>query len=140
MQRTLAMIKPDAVRKQALGPILTTIAEAGLTLRAMKLIRLTAHEAEGFYAVHQERPFFAALCAYMSSGPIVAMVLEGDTAIDTWRKLMGPTDSRKAASDTIRGRFGTDIEQNAVHGSDAEATAAYEMGYLFSGRELRALE
>jgi nucleoside-diphosphate kinase len=140
VQRTLAMIKPDAVRKQAIGPILAAINEAGLSIVACKMLRLTPAEAGGFYAVHQARPFYADLCAYMSSGKIVALVLEGEGAIDRWRKLMGPTDSRKAPPETIRGRFGTDIEQNAVHGSDADATAAFEIAFHFSGRELEALK
>jgi nucleoside-diphosphate kinase len=139
MERTYAMIKPDAVAKGAVGPILTTIHEAGLRVVALKMLRLTQAQAEGFYAVHRERPFFPELTTWMASGPVVAMILEGAGAVAKWRDLMGPTDATKAPKDTIRGRFGTTIQNNAVHGSDAAETAAFEMGFLFSGAELAAL-
>ncbi|MDY0003113.1 MAG: nucleoside-diphosphate kinase [Polyangia bacterium] len=140
MERTYAMIKPDAVEKGAVGPILTAITEAGLKVVALKMTRLTKAQAEGFYGVHRERPFFAELTTWMASGPVVAMILEGEGAIARWRELMGPTDATKAPKDTIRGRFGTSIQTNAVHGSDALETAAFEMSFLFSGAELAALE
>ncbi|MGH6960290.1 MAG: nucleoside-diphosphate kinase, partial [Dongiaceae bacterium] len=117
-ERTLCMVKPDAVARRACGAILQAIEESGLRIVALKSLKLSRAQAEGFYAVHRERPFFAALVEFMTSGPIVAAVLEGDGAIARWRDLMGPTDSKKAASGTIRHRFGTDIENNAVHGSD----------------------
>lgn len=139
-ERTYAMIKPDAVEKGAVGPILATIAEAGLRLVALKMTRLTKAQAEGFYGVHRARPFFAELTTWMASGPVVAMILEGEGAIGKWRDLMGPTDATKAPKHTIRGRFGTTIQANAVHGSDAAETAAFEMSFLFSGAELAALE
>jgi len=139
MERTLGLIKPDAVAKQAFGPILSAVTEAGLKILAVKSIRLSHLEAAGFYAVHKDRPFFGELVEYMTSGPIAAMVLEGDNAIGRWRDLMGPTDATKAPPETIRGRFGTSLQNNAVHGSDAPETAAFEIGYLFAGKELRAL-
>jgi len=139
MERTLGLIKPDATAKQAHGPILTAIVEAGLKIVAVRSMRLSHIAAAGFYAVHAERPFFGELVEYMTSGPIVAMVLEGDDAIKKWRDLMGPTDATKAGPETLRGRFGTSLQNNAVHGSDAPETAAFEIGYLFSGRDLRGL-
>lgn len=139
-ERTYAMIKPDAVAKGAVGPILTTIAEAGLRLVALKMTRLTQAQAEGFYGVHRARPFFPELTTWMASGPVVAMILEGEGAIAKWRDLMGPTDATKAPKNTIRGRFGSTIQANAVHGSDAAETAAFEMSFLFSGAELAALD
>jgi nucleoside-diphosphate kinase len=140
MERTYAMIKPDAVKKGAIGPILTTISESGLRVVALKMMRLTKAQAEGFYAVHRERPFFGELTTWMASGPVVGMILEGENAIARWRDLMGPTDATQAPADTIRGRFGTTIQENAVHGSDATDTAAFEMGFIFSGAELAALQ
>jgi nucleoside-diphosphate kinase len=140
MERTYAMIKPDAVKKGAIGPILTTISESGLRVVALKMMRLTKAQAEGFYAVHRERPFFGELTTWMASGPVVGMILEGENAIARWRDLMGPTDATQAPANTIRGRFGTTIQENAVHGSDATDTAAFEMGFIFSGAELAALQ
>ncbi len=140
MERTYAMIKPDAVKKGAIGPILTTISESGLRVAALKMMRLTQAQAEGFYAVHRERPFFEELTTWMASGPVVGMILEGENAIARWRDLMGPTDATQAPADTIRGRFGTTIQNNAVHGSDATDTAEFEMGFIFSGAELAALQ
>jgi nucleoside-diphosphate kinase len=139
MERTYAMIKPDAVEQNAIGPILSSITEAGLRVVALKMMRLTKAQAEGFYAVHRERPFFAELTTWMASGPVVGMILEGENAIARWRELMGPTDATQAPPDTIRGRFGSTIQANAVHGSDATDTAAFEMGFIFSGAELAAL-
>ena len=139
MQRTFAIIKPDACAAGHQGAILAAIQESGLRLVAIKALRLTTAQAEGFYNVHSARPFFRGLVDFMTSGPVVAMILEGEDAIARWRGLMGPTDSKKAAKDTMRGRFGTDIERNATHGSDAPDTAAYEMGFFFSGLDLAGL-
>lgn len=135
-QRTLAIIKPDAVAKGAMGAIISRIEEAGLTIIAAKLVQLTKPEAEGFYAVHADKPFFGTLCAFMTQGPCLAMVLEGEDAIQRWRDLMGATDFRNAAPTTIRADFASSIEANAVHGSDAPETAAFEIPYFFSTREL----
>ena len=136
MQRTLALIKPDAVSAGHIGEIVRTIQESGLRILALKMLRWTPAQAEGFYHVHKDKPFFQDLVRFMSSGPFVAMVLEGEDAISRWRDLMGPTDSTKAPKDTIRGRFGTNIERNAVHGSDGTDTAAFEISYCFAGMEL----
>jgi len=135
-QRTLAIIKPDAVAKNAIGAIISRIEQAGLKVVAAKLVRLTKPEAEGFYAVHQDKPFFDSLCAFMTQGPCLPMVLEGDNAIQRWRDLMGATDFRKAAPGTIRADFASSIEANAAHGSDAPETAAFEIPYFFNAREL----
>ena len=140
MERTYAMIKPDAVAKGAIGPILATINGSGLKIVALKMFRLTQAQAEAFYGVHRERPFYGELTQWMASGPVVGMILEGDNAIQRWRDLMGPTDATKAPPETIRGRFGTTMQNNAVHGSDATDTAAFEMGFIFAGAELAALE
>jgi nucleoside-diphosphate kinase len=136
MERTFAIIKPDAVRARHAGRILARIEEAGFTVRAMRLTHLTQREAEGFYAVHRERPFFASLTAFMSSGPCIVMALEAADAIARWRKLMGATDPAKADAGTLRKEFGASIENNATHGSDAPETAAFELGYFFRGMEL----
>ena len=135
MERTFAIIKPDAVAAHYTGRILQRIEEAGFTIRAMRLVRLTQAEAEGFYAVHKERPFFASLTRFMSSGPCVVMALEAPDAIKKWRTLMGATDPAKADANTLRKDFGASIENNATHGSDAPDTAAYEIGYFFAGVE-----
>ncbi len=139
MQRTFAIIKPDAVTSGHQGGILSKIQEAGLRVVALKTVRLSQTQAEGFYAVHKARPFFGSLVTFMTEGPVVAMILEGDGAIAKWRDLMGPTDATKAPKHTLRGTYGTSIERNATHGSDAEDTAAYEMGFFFSGLELAGL-
>ncbi len=136
MERTFAIIKPDAVAAQHTGRILQRIEEAGFTIRAMRLTRLTQSEAEGFYAVHKERPFFAGLTKFMSSGPCVVLALEGADAIKKWRALMGATDPAKADPGTLRKDFGKSIDNNATHGSDAPETAAFELGYFFRGMEL----
>jgi nucleoside-diphosphate kinase len=136
MERTFAIIKPDATAKQYTGRILQRIEEAGFQIRAMKTMRLTQGEAEGFYAVHKDRPFFKGLTEFMSSGPIVAMVLEAPDAIKKWRTLMGATDPAKADAGTIRKEFASSIGENATHGSDAPETAAFEIGYFFAGKEL----
>lgn len=139
MQRTFAIIKPDAVTSGHQGGILSKIQEAGLRVVALKSIRLSQAQAEGFYDVHRARPFFGSLVTFMTEGPVVAMILEGDNAIQKWRDLMGPTDATKAPKNTLRGTYGTSIERNATHGSDAPETAAYEMGFFFSGLELAGL-
>jgi nucleoside-diphosphate kinase len=136
MQRTFAIIKPDAVEKRLVGQILARIEGAGFTIRAMRLQHLTRREAEGFYAVHRERPFFAGLTEFMSSGPSVLLALDAPDAIAKWRTLMGATDPAKADAGTIRKAFGSSIERNATHGSDAPDTAAFEVGYFFRGLEL----
>jgi nucleoside-diphosphate kinase len=136
MERTLAIIKPDAVEKQFTGPIIQRIEAAGFRIRAMRRVQLSRAEAEGFYAVHRERPFFSGLTAFMSSGPAIVMVLEADGAIRQWRDLMGATDPSKAPAGSIRADFGSNIERNATHGSDAPETAAFETGYFFAGIEL----
>lgn len=136
MERTLAIIKPDATAGRLTGRILQRVEEAGFQIRAMKMTRLTQGEAEGFYAVHRERPFFKGLTEFMSSGPIVALVLEAPDAIKKWRTLMGATDPAKAEPGTIRKEFASSIGENATHGSDAPETAAFEIGYFFSGIEL----
>jgi nucleoside-diphosphate kinase len=136
MERTFAIIKPDAVESRLTGKILARIEEAGFTIRAMRLHHLTKREAEGFYAVHRARPFFGGLTDFMSSGPCVLLALEAPDAILKWRGAMGPTDPGKAEPGTLRRDFGTSIERNATHGSDAPETAAFELGYFFRGMEL----
>ena len=136
MERTFAIIKPDAVERRLAGRILVRIEEAGFTVRAMRLHHLTKKEAEGFYAVHRERPFFGGLTDFMSSGPCVLLALEAPDAIKKWRALMGATDPAKADAGTLRKEFGSSIERNATHGSDAPDTAAFELGYFFRGMEM----
>jgi nucleoside-diphosphate kinase len=136
MERTLAIIKPDAVKRRVAGRIIDRIEAAGFQIRAMRQVRLTKREAEGFYAVHRERGFFASLTEFMSSGPAVVMVLEAPDAIKKWRTMMGATDPSKADAGTLRKEFAESIERNATHGSDAPETAAYEIGYFFAGVEL----
>jgi len=136
MERTLAIIKPDAVRRRVVGKIVGRIEGAGFRIVALRQARLTKAEAEGFYAVHRGKPFFPGLTDFMSSGPVVLMVLESASAIKAWRDLMGATDPAKAAEGTLRREFGTDIGSNATHGSDAPETAAFEIGYFFRGMEL----
>jgi nucleoside-diphosphate kinase len=136
MERTFAIIKPDAVQRRLTGKILARIEEAGFTVCAMRLQHLTKKEAEGFYAVHRERPFFGELTEFMSSGPCVLLALESPDAIRKWRDTMGATDPAKAAPGTLRKDFGESIGRNATHGSDAPETAAFELGYFFRGMEL----
>ncbi len=138
MEITLAIIKPDAVGRRLTGRILARIEEAGFQIRAMRLVRLSAEEAGGFYAVHRGKPFFPGLLAFMSSGPIVVLALEAPDAIRRWRDLMGATDPAKAAEGTLRREFGRSMTENATHGSDAPETAAFEVGYFFRGVELVA--
>lgn len=136
IERTFAMIKPDAVSRGQQGEILARIHKAGFTIVAIKSLRLTKEEAGGFYAVHRERPFFAELTDFMSSGKIFAMVLEAENGIAKWRDTMGATDPKKAAPGTIRHDLGTSIGTNCTHGSDAPETAAFEIGYFFPGVQL----
>lgn len=136
MERTLGIIKPDAVGRRLAGKILARIEEAGFRIGAMRLQHLTKQEAEGFYAVHRERPFFGGLTDFMSSGPCVLLALEAPDAIGKWRSLMGATDPAKADPGTLRKEFGSSIERNATHGSDAPETAAFELGYFFRGMEM----
>ena len=135
-ERTFAIIKPDAVKARKAGRILARIEDAGFAVRAMRLVHLTRKEAEGFYAVHRERPFFASLTDFMSSGPCIVMALEAPDAIKKWRTLMGATDPGKADAGTLRKEFGASIEHNATHGSDAPETASFELGYFFRGMEI----
>lgn len=136
MERTFAIIKPDAVAARFTGRILQLIEAEGFQIRAMRLINLSKADAEGFYAVHRERPFFSSLTTFMSSGPAVVLALDAPDAIRKWRTLMGATDPAKAEPNTLRKEFGRSIENNATHGSDAPETAAFELGYFFSGMEL----
>jgi len=136
MERTLAIIKPDAMHRRLAGDIIKRIEASGLEIRALKLMRLTLAQAGAFYEVHRARPFYSSLCEYMSSGPVLIAVLTGEGAIARWRDLMGATDPAKAAAGTIRKDFGENIEQNAVHGSDAPETAAHEISFFFSALEI----
>lgn len=136
MERTFAIIKPDAVKKGHAGRILARIEESGFSVCALRMIRMSKREAEGFYDVHKERPFFGGLTDFMSSGTCIVMCLEAPDAIKKWRDLMGATDPAKAAEGTLRKEFGASIDHNATHGSDAPETAAFELGYFFRGMEL----
>ena len=135
-ERTLFIVKPDAVEKHVVGKVLAMIEGGGLVPVAGRFTSLAPGDAERFYAVHRERPFFADLVKFMSSGPVFVGVAEGDNAIARWRELMGPTDSKKAPKGTVRGEFGTDVERNAAHGSDAVATARAEIAFFFPGLDL----
>jgi nucleoside-diphosphate kinase len=139
IERTLSIIKPDAVAKNAIGRVIALLEEGGLRVIAQKMVRLTPEQAGEFYAVHRERPFYRSLCAFMTEGPVVVQVLEGENAIAKNREVMGATDPAKAAPRTIRAELGSNIERNAVHGSDAPETAAVEVSFFFSGAELAAL-
>lgn len=136
IERTLAIIKPDAIRKGCIGEILKMIEEGNFKILAMKMLNLTKKQAEGFYYVHREKFFFHSLVEFMTSGSVVVLLLEGENAIENLRNLMGPTDSKKAPSTTIRGKFGVDIEKNAIHGSDSPQSASFEISYMFSGMEI----
>ena len=136
LQRTLSIIKPDAVEKNATGDIINTLLQNGFRILGMKMLHINKPQAEGFYAVHVHRPFFESLTNFMSSGPIVVMVLEKENAIADYRALMGSTDPAKADEGTIRRKWAANIEKNAVHGSDAEDTARFELSYFFAGYEL----
>ena len=135
-QRTLSIVKPDGVKKGVIGEVIRRFEKEGIRVVAMKMLHLTKKRAEGFYAVHRERPFFASLTDFMSSGPIVVMVLEGDDVIARNRTIMGATDPKKADKGTIRADFAGSIEQNIVHGSDAPETATTEIRYFFSEMEI----
>jgi nucleoside-diphosphate kinase len=135
-ERTLAIVKPDAVAKGVTGRIISRIEQAGFRIVAAKLIHMSFDEAAGFYAVHRERPFFRSLCEFMTQGPCVPLVLEGERVIQRWREIMGATDPRKAAPGTIRAEMAASIEANAVHGSDSPESAAYEIPYFFSSFEI----
>jgi len=135
-ERTLAIIKPDAVERRVAGRIIQRIEDEGFQIRAMRRVHLSKRDAEGFYAVHRERPFFGSLTEFMSSGPAFVVVLEAPDAIKKWRTLMGATDPAKADPGTLRKEFASSIEKNATHGSDAPETAAYEIGYFFAGVDL----
>jgi len=139
IERTFAIVKPDATAKPGVtGEILRRVEEAGLRIIACKRLQLTEQMAKGFYAVHKERPFYGELVTFMTEGPVTALCLEGEGAIGKWRDLMGPTNSSEAPAGTIRGDFGTDIERNASHGSDAPETARVEISFFFNASEITA--
>lgn len=138
MERTLAIVKPDGVAARQIGRVVSRIEAEGFRIAALRLMKLSRAEAEGFYAVHRERPFFSDLTAFMSSGPIVVMALEREGAIARWREVMGATDPAKAAAGTLRKELASNIEKNVVHGSDAPETAAVEIGYFFPGVEFHS--
>jgi nucleoside-diphosphate kinase len=136
MERTLSIIKPDCVARCIIGEVIKKLEDNKIKIIAMKMLRMTKVQAESFYAVHKERPFFESLTDFMTSGPVVAMVLEGENVIDKYRELMGATDCKEAAEGTIRKDFATDIEKNVVHGSDSPETADFEIGYFFNSFEI----
>ena len=138
MERTFSIVKPDAVKANKIGEVVAMLEAAGLRIVAQRMLWLTTEQAKAFYAVHRERPFFNDLVKFMTMGPVVVQVLEGENAVAKNREVMGATDSRKAAPGTIRAKLGTDIEKNAVHGSDAADTARQEIAFFFSGAELAA--
>jgi nucleoside-diphosphate kinase len=138
VERTLVIVKPDAVRKGVAGQVVARFEGAGLRILALRMVHLSVPQAEGFYAVHRERPFFASLTKFMSEGPCIPMVLEGEGAIARVRELMGATNPAQAAAGTIRRDFAESIEANAVHGSDSPASAAFEIPYFFAGVEVEA--
>ena len=134
--KTFTILKPDTLKAGNAGAIISRLDQEGFRIRAMKMLHLTEAQAEGFYYVHKERPFFPSLVKFMTEGPVILMVLEADNAIDKLRKVMGATDPAKADAGTIRKQFGTNIERNAIHGSDGPETAAFETGYFFNQLEL----
>ncbi len=136
MERTLSIIKPDGVARGLAGEVIKRLEQNNFKITAMKMLRMTKSQAQGFYAVHRERPFFESLTGFMVSGPIIVMILEGENAIERYRELMGATDFREAAEGTIRKDFATDIEKNVVHGSDGPETAAFEIGYFLNSFEI----
>jgi len=136
MEKTFTILKPDTVNTGKAGVLITEIEKAGFRIRAMKMLHLTETQAQGFYYVHKERPFFGSLVKFMTEGPIVAMVLEADNAVEKLRRLMGATDPAKAEPGTIRKQFGSNIERNAIHGSDGPETAAFEISYFFNQLEI----
>jgi len=135
-ERTLSIIKPDGVSRKIIGEVISRLEKNNISIIAMKMIHMTKKQAEGFYAVHKERPFFESLTDFMASGPVVVMVLEGDGVISKYREIMGATDYKEAAEGTIRKDFATDIEKNVVHGSDSEESAIFEIGYFFNSFEI----
>lgn len=136
VKRTLSIIKPDGVSRNLIGQVMTRLEEAQLNVVAMKMIKMSKEQARGFYKVHEGKPFYESVTGFMSSGPCLVMVLEGEEAVERYRALMGATDYKKAAEGTIRKEFATDIEKNVVHGSDSDATAATEIAYFFSSLEI----
>ena len=136
LERTFGIVKPDAVAKGAIGGVVDMIEKAGLKIIGLRLTRLSTAEAESFYAVHKARPFYKDLVSFMTSGPVTVMAIEGENAVARYREVMGPTDSKKAPVGTIRQKYGTDIERNAVHGSDAPETARVEIAFFFAGSDL----
>jgi nucleoside-diphosphate kinase len=136
IERTFGIVKPDAVDKGAIGGVIDMVERAGLKVVALRLVKLSDGQAQAFYAVHRERPFFKDLVKFMTSGPAVVMAIEGENAVARYREVMGPTDSKKAPAGTIRHKYGTDIEKNAVHGSDAPETAKVELSFFFTGADL----
>ena len=136
IERTFGIVKPDAVAKNAIGGVIALIEAAGLKVLGLKMVKLSQAQAEGFYAVHKARPFYPDLVRFMTSGPCVVMALEGESAVSRYREVMGPTDSKKAPAGTIRNKYGTDIERNAVHGSDGPDTARAELAFFFAGLDL----
>jgi nucleoside-diphosphate kinase len=136
IERTFGIVKPDAVAKNAVGGVVDLVEKAGLKIVGLHLMRLSEPQARAFYAVHKERPFYGDLVRFMTSGPCVVMAIEGENAVARYREVMGPTDSKKAPAGTIRGSYGTDIEKNAVHGSDGPDTAKAELAFFFAGLEL----
>ncbi len=137
-EKTLSIIKPDGVSRNLIGKVIDCIENAGLKIASGKMIKMTKDQAKGFYRIHEGKPFFDSVTDFMSSGPCIVMVLEGDSAISKYRELMGSTDCKQAAEGTIRKLYGTDIEKNVVHGSDSQDTAAFEIGYFFNGLEIMA--
>jgi len=140
MERTLSIIKPDGVKKKVIGEVVKRFEGAGIRIAAMKMLHMSQEEAKAFYAVHSERPFFESLTTFMSSGPIVVMVLEGENVIRANRDLMGATNPKEAAPGTIRSDFASDVEKNIVHGSDSPESAAVEISFFFSGLEIRSCD
>jgi nucleoside-diphosphate kinase len=136
IERTFGIVKPDAVEKNAVGGVVEMIEKAGLKIVGLRLVKMSDAQARAFYAVHKERPFFPNLVTFMTSGPAVVMAIEGENAIARYREVMGPTDSKKAPAGTIRNKYGTDIERNAVHGSDGPDTARAELAFFFAGLDL----
>jgi nucleoside-diphosphate kinase len=135
-ERTFGIVKPDAVEKNAVGGVIEMIEKAGLKIVGLRLVKISDTQARAFYAVHKERPFFPDLVRFMTSGPAVVMAIEGENAVTRYREVMGPTDSKKAPEGTIRNKYGTNIERNAVHGSDAPETARAELAFFFAGLDL----
>jgi nucleoside-diphosphate kinase len=136
IERTFGIVKPDAVEKNAVGGVIDLIEKAGLKIVGLRLVKMSDGQARAFYAVHKERPFFPDLVRFMTSGPAVVMAIEGENAVTRYREVMGPTDSKKAPEGTIRNKYGTNIERNAVHGSDAPETARAELAFFFAGLDL----